>query len=67
MKILIKLGAKLEAQDQYNRTPLYNTVMRGQVNAIQTLAEFGANLEAQDNKGWIPLRLDSYQDTGRPY
>jgi len=67
MKILIKLGAKLEAQDQYNRTPLYNTVMRGQVNAIQTLAEFGANLEAQDNKGLIPLRLGSYQDTGRPY
>ena len=55
VRVLLKLGADVKAQNKYGLTPLHLT---SQVVA-HTLLERGANVVAQSDSGWTPLHMVS--------
>ena len=48
VKYLVEKGANLEAQDQFNKTPLYLACYNNNIDIVKYLVEKGANLEAKD-------------------
>jgi len=54
-KLLIKKGAKVDAQDKYAHTPLHVAAQHGQYEVAKILLEAGANTNAKNKKKWTPL------------
>lgn len=55
IKFLIRLGACLNAQDRYGRTPLYLAAVFRARKAIALLLEYGADVDIKDNLDNTPL------------
>lgn len=51
LSILIKKGAKIEAQDEFGLTPLHRAAYWNNIEAVQFLIESGADLTVTDNCG----------------
>jgi len=62
-KLLIELGADIEAYDSYGRTPLQFASLRNAVNVARLLIEYGAEIEACDEYGQTSLTLASYNSS----
>jgi ankyrin repeat protein len=56
VRVLLKLGADVKAQNKYGLTPLHLT---SQVKVAHMLLERGANAVAQNDSGWTPLHMVS--------
>ena len=52
---LIKLGADIEAEDQYKRTPLNIAAKAGNLEVARCLIDRGAQIETKTKLGWTPL------------
>ena len=55
VKLLLGVGASLDAQDRAEQTPLHLAASQGQAPIIRVLAEAGASLEARDDQKATPL------------
>jgi ankyrin repeat protein len=55
LSALLKAGAKIEATDGYQRTPLHYAALGRRVEAIKVLVAAGANVKAKDKAGRIPM------------
>ena len=51
VQVLLEMGAKMEAKDQYGRTALVTAAKGGHKETVQLLAGRGADLEAKDEYG----------------
>lgn len=61
MRVLLFHGANLEGQSgRYSGTPLSITAEGGSVEAVKLLLDKGANVEAPDERGWVPVCSASY-------
>ena len=54
-RLLIDKGAKLEAKDRNESTPLYWAALHGHIEIVRLLCDCEANVEACDEDGWRPL------------
>ena len=45
----------IDAQDANGRTPLFWATRRGDVDAVQLLLDYGANVSIADNQGYMPI------------
>ena len=63
VKLLLKAGAKVEAEDYYGDTPLIYASKKGEGNIeiVKLLLNAGAEVEAKDSLGRAPLILASKQ------
>jgi ankyrin repeat protein len=57
MRLLLMLGANVNAKDETESTPLMGAAWRGQTDAVKMLLEYGANLNARNKSGETPLIL----------
>ena len=57
VRLLLELGAKLEAVDKHGRMVLHCTAARGHAGVVELLLERGAKLEAADKHGRTVLDL----------
>jgi len=58
MKELIKVKAKVNATNNFDRTPLHQIMTNiGDIQKIQTLIDAGADIHLKDNEGLTPLHL----------
>jgi ankyrin repeat protein len=57
VKLLLELGANLQAQDEVGGTPLHTAVEGGQVETIKLLLESGANVHAHPKSGDTSLHM----------
>jgi cytohesin len=55
LKLLVKLGADIEARHLYGRTALHLAAREGRSNAISLLITLGADIEAKNTQGETPL------------
>ena len=55
LRLLIRRGAQVNAQDSDGNTPLHLAAHRGQREPIGTLLELGANREIEDRNGLLPV------------
>jgi ankyrin repeat protein len=56
ISVLLRAGAKLEAEDQAGATPLHVAAQEGFLNAARMLIQAGARINARDNNGHTPLK-----------
>ena len=56
-KILIKAGAKVDAQNRFGATPLIDATLANRYDFIKFLTKNGADLFIQDNEGCSPFSL----------
>ena len=54
---LLERGSNIEAEDDYQLTPLHYAVQQGGINIVKLLLEEGANIEAQDDEGRTSLHI----------
>lgn len=59
VKLLLDLGANVEAADNCGRTPLLLAAMCGHVNVMEALYAYGVNLTHKDHHGSSALHLAS--------
>ncbi|MEK6334233.1 MAG: ankyrin repeat domain-containing protein [Acidobacteriota bacterium] len=57
MRLLLMLGANVNAKDETDSTPLMGAAWRGQSDAAKMLLEHSANLNARNKSGETPLIL----------
>jgi ankyrin repeat protein len=55
IKLLISIGADINAKEINGRTPLHLAANNGQLDAIETLVRNGADIEAKDGHEMTPL------------
>lgn len=60
LKLLIKLGAKIDQKDKNERTALMIASSLGRIEALSLLIKHGAQLNAYDKFGWTALMLGVY-------
>ncbi len=60
IKLLIKLGAKVDQVDRNRRTALMIASSLGRTEAMELLIKHGANLNCYDKFGWTALMLSIY-------
>ncbi len=60
IRLLIKLGAKIDQVDKNRRTSLMIASSLGRTEAIDLLIKYGADLNAYDKFGWTALMLSIY-------
>jgi ankyrin repeat protein len=58
-KLLVDIGAKIEARDSEERTPLYLAVFSRHCETAELLADLGANREAEHGGGYTLLLKDA--------
>ena len=61
IKVLIRAGANLEAQDQPGETALHETAIHDHTEAMEALIRAGADLDAQDGFGRTALFIAVYR------
>ena len=59
VQYFIEKCAKIEAEDNLERTPLHKACEKGHLPIIQYLIEKGANIEAKDEHQKTPLQIAS--------
>jgi ankyrin repeat protein len=59
VRLLIKHGADVTANDDNNSTPLHLASSKGSIETVQILLEYGADVTARDGKHMTPLHLAS--------
>ena len=52
---LLKLGADVNVQGRWNRTPLHITALWGHLEVGQWLLEHGVDVNAKDDENWTPI------------
>ena len=57
VKLLLELGANVDAEDKHGRTPLHADAGNGHEDIVKLMLESGANVHAQNNNGCMPLHL----------
>ena len=60
LKLLIRLGAKVDQMDKNNRTALMIASSLGRTEALESLIKYGANMNLSDKFGWTALMLAIY-------
>lgn len=60
LKLLIKLGAKVDQKDKNKRTALMIASSLGRTEALESLIKYGANMNLSDKFGWTALMLAVY-------
>lgn len=60
LRLLIKLGAKIDQVDKNKRTSLMIASSLGRIEAVELLIKHGSNLNAFDKFGWTALMLAIY-------
>lgn len=55
IRLLVRHGVDLEARSKGGETPLMKAVGYGQLAAVRTLLDLGANVNSVDERGWMPL------------
>ncbi|KAL2843946.1 ankyrin repeat-containing domain protein [Aspergillus pseudoustus] len=63
LEILLKKGARIDAQDNEGRTPLSHAGGQGHVQAVESLLEHGALVDSRDNLGRTPLSYSAERGT----
>ena len=66
LKVLIKLGAKINAQDDSGKTPLHWAALYAQGSVVTELLSQGAIPNIQDNEGRTPLHCAARADISNP-
>lgn len=59
---ILESGINVNATDKYNRTLLYIASYFHEVELVQLLIEFGANIDTKDIKGITPLNIGCHGD-----
>ena len=62
MRLLLDLGADIEARDATGRTPLLAAVDKGSNNAALIIMGRGGDLHARDNSGWSIAHFAAYKN-----
>ncbi|MCK5000849.1 MAG: ankyrin repeat domain-containing protein, partial [Anaerohalosphaera sp.] len=57
IEFLLKKGAKIEAKDHANNTPLLTALQWGKEDAAEVLLDHNADVNASDDSGWTPVIL----------
>jgi ankyrin repeat protein len=57
VKVLLEIGADVNAPDQEGKTALFTAAARGYVSIIQMLADKGAKVDVRNRKGQTALRF----------
>ena len=57
MKLLLELGAEMEARDADNQTALHLSAENNRTEAVKLLLERGVEIEARDVDNQTPLEL----------
>ena len=57
VKLLLDLGARVDAVDENGDTALHGSAWRGSNDAVSLLASAGAKLDARNKYGWTPLTI----------
>ncbi|CAL4104166.1 unnamed protein product [Meganyctiphanes norvegica] len=52
---LLKMNANIDAQDQFQKTPLMMAAEQNKVECVEILVSTGANVSATDREGWTAL------------
>lgn len=60
LKLLIKLGARIDQKDKNERTALMIASSLGRIEALSLLIKHGAQLDIYDKFGWTALMLGVY-------
>ena len=60
LKLLIKLGAKIDQIDKNKRTALMIASSLGRTEALESLIKYGAQMNLSDKFGWTALMLAIY-------
>jgi len=60
LKLLIKLGAKIDQRDKNERTALMISSSLGRIDALECLIKYNAKLNNYDKFGWTALMLAIY-------
>lgn len=55
LEMLLAKGAKVEAKNHINQTPLFWAVIHNSIPATKVLLSHGAEVNAQQSGGWTPL------------
>lgn len=58
--ILVAHGADIESKDSYGKTPLMDSVVRGDGECATLLLDSGSDVNGRDHFGWTPLMCASY-------
>jgi ankyrin repeat protein len=65
VKLLLKLGADVDARSSCERTPLHLAAGQGYLDIIEILVRNGADIEAKDREGMTPLMWGRIARSGR--
>ena len=57
VKVLIEVGADIEAINEYGRSPLHLAARYGTAEGVTALIDAGADIEARDDDGASPADL----------
>ena len=57
LRILLKEGANPNVQNHNGRTPLHMAAFESQLEAVEVLTEFDADLQCRDNDGYTAVQL----------
>jgi ankyrin repeat protein len=57
VKLLVELGADVNAVDDHGDTALHGAALRGANDIAQLLVDRGASLTLEDKRGWTPLTI----------
>jgi ankyrin repeat protein len=64
-KLLLQLGADVNAREVNGRTPLHHAANNGHLDVIDVLVCHGTDIEAKDNGGMTPLMWGRISRSGR--
>ena len=62
VRLLVELGADIEARNNYGETPLKSAVERNRPEIVRLLVELGADIEARNNDGLTIIDELTFQD-----